>query len=342
MPITSLDRVVSALQGLKTDRPPFTLTLSLYGAGLIGCPLPEYYRNPERYLEGQDAVAGLVDPDILFAPFALTLEAEAFGSDLVFPPANPPNVRKPAFRHPEDFKHLSVPDVGRSPGLTYLLESVRLLSGRYKGAKPVCAVLTAPVDLPAILMGIDMWVETLLFHEPLAADILEKTGRHFITMANTLLAEGADFIALPVMFTHPSLLYRKIIDETILPALHRTFAEIKGPIVFHHGGNPIGNHLQDYLELPQVGAFALDHRDSLEKARAMVGPGRLLLGNLNGPALNRMPLDSVLRKVDQILTDRQYDPCFIFATSAADIPLDTPPETLVSIASRIRSWPGES
>ncbi len=342
MTTTSLDRIISALQGRKTDRPPFTMTLSLYGAGLTGCSLPEYYRNPERYLKGQDAVVGLVDPDILFAPFALTLEAEAFGCELVFPPANPPNIRKPAFRDPEAFKSLKVPDADQSPGLAYLRESVRLLSGKYKGVKPVCAVLTAPVDLPSLLMGIDMWVETLLFDESLAENILETAGRHFIAMANTLLADGADFIALPVMFTHPSLLYRKTIDETILPVLHRTFAEVKGPIVFHHGGNPIVRHFKDYLDLPQVGAFALDHRDSLDEARTIAGPGRLLLGNLNGPALNRMSPDSILKKVDRILSDRQDDPCFIFATSAADIPLDTAPETLAAISTRIRSWPGES
>lgn len=338
MSSTSVERVIAAFQSNPMERPPFTMTLSLYGAKLIGCPLTEYFRNPERYAEGQDAVVSLCDPDILFAPFALPLEAEAFGSEIVFLPDNPPNIRKPSFRNPEEFTKLEPPDIDTHPSLIYFRESVRHLSQKNKGIKPVCGVVTAPVDLPALIMGIDMWLETLLFHEQIAQDILDKTSEHFIRLANALLADGADFIALTTVFTHPTILYRTLIDELILPTLHRSFQEVKGPIVFHHGGNPIVPLLNDYLNLPNVAAFAVDHRDSLSEARSIIGPGRLLLGNLNGPNLSRLPVDKILDKVDDILTDRQDDPCFIFSTSAADVPWATPTETLKAIAEKIRSW----
>ena len=106
---TSLDRVLAALAGKPQPRPPFTLTLSLYGARLTGCPLTEYYRKPERYAEGQEAVLDLCSPDILFSPFVLTLEAEAFGSELKFLPDNPPNIRKPAVRSADEFIRLPLP-----------------------------------------------------------------------------------------------------------------------------------------------------------------------------------------------------------------------------------------
>lgn len=314
------------------------MTLSLFGAKLIGCPLTEYYRNPERYAEGQDAVVDLCDPDILFAPFALPLEAEAFGSEVVFLPDNPPNIRKPAFRNPEEFTNLELPDIDSHPSLLYFRESVCRLSRKHKMKKPICGVVTAPVDLPALIMGIDMWIETLLFHERIAQDVLDKTSEHFIRTANALLADGADFIALPIMFTHPSLLYRKLIDELILPTLHRSFQEVKGPIVFHHGGNPIVPLLNDYLNLPNVAAFAVDHRDSLSEARSIIGPNRLLLGNLNGPNLSRLPIDNILDKVNDILTDRNNDPCFVFSTSAADVPWATQPATIKAIGEKIRFW----
>lgn len=338
MPLTSFERVIAALEGRTTGRLPFTMTLSLYGARLSGCPLTEYYRNPERYAEGQDRVVDLIDPDILFAPFALPLEAEAFGSELVFLPDNPPNIRKPAFRNPEDFAACELPTAGDHAGLSYLLESVGKLSKKYRGQKPVCAVLTAPVDLPALIMGIDMWIDTLLFHEQLAEAILDKAILHFSGLANALLAEGAGFIATPIMFSHPAVLYKKMIDEQILPALRRAFAQVNGPLVFHHGGNPIVPLLEDYLSLPNVAAFAVDHRDSLAEARRITGPSRLLLGNLNGPTLSRLPASEIMDKVDRILSDRANDPCFIFATSAADVPWNTPAGTLAAMSEKIRSW----
>lgn len=46
----------------------------------------------------------------------------------------------------------------RSPGVAYLVESTRLLAGEFGPDRPVCAVVTAPVDLPAMLLGIETWL----------------------------------------------------------------------------------------------------------------------------------------------------------------------------------------
>jgi uroporphyrinogen decarboxylase len=48
--MTSMERVVAALQGEMADRRAFTLTLSLYGARLAGSSVSEYYSSPEQYL----------------------------------------------------------------------------------------------------------------------------------------------------------------------------------------------------------------------------------------------------------------------------------------------------
>lgn len=340
--MTSLERVLLALQGKPQPSPPFTITLSLYGARLTGCPLSEYYRHPERYLEGQEAVIDLCSPDIVFSPFALTLEAEAFGSELKFLPDNPPNIRKPAIRSADDFIRLPLPDIDSHPSLLFLRQSVRLLAGRYRGERAICGVVTASVDLPAIVMGIDQWLEALLFTPEKAAIILEKTHRHFVALANALMADGANFIALPTMFSNPQILYPKLIDEVVLPAFARSLAEVKGPIVFHHGGNPMVPSLGKYLALPNVVAYAVDHRDSLAEARRILGPDRLLLGNLNGPALSRTSMETVLSKVDRILDERRDDPCFIFATAGADVPFDTPPALLYAISTNIRAIAGKT
>ena len=335
--MTSLERVVAALQGEPQPRPPFTMVLSLYGARLTGCPLADYYRQPERYAEGQEAVLELCAPDILFSPFALPLEGEAFGCELCSLPTGPPNIRKPAVRSAEACLRLPLPDVDSHPSLLYLRNSVRRLAAEHRGQTPICAVMTAAVDLPKMLMGIDLWIETLLFAPEVAAAILEKAHLHFVRMANALLADGADFIGLTTMATSPNILFPKLIDTVILPALARSFAEVRGPIVFHHGGNPMAALLPKYLDLPNVAGFLIDHRDRFAEARAIVGPQRLLLGNLNGPTLSRIPQDSVLNQVDRILADRRDDPCFLFCTSAADVSFDTPPTMIRAIAERIRS-----
>lgn len=336
--MTSLDRVLAALQGQAQPRPPFTMALSLYGAKLTGCPLSEYYRRPECYAEGQEAVVDLCAPDILFSPFALPLEGEAFGCELKFLPTSPPNIKKPAVRTADACMELPFPDIDSHPSILYLRETVRRMAGKYHGKTPICGIMTACVDLPKMLMGIDMWIETLLFAPDKATIILEKAHNHFVRLANALFRDGADFIGLATMATSPRVLFPKLIDTVILPALERSFQELIGPVVFHHGGNPMAGLLKSYLDLPNVAGFLVDHRDSLAEARALLGPERLLLGNLNGPTLSKTPMARVLQTVDTILKDRADDPFFIFSTSAADVPLDTPAELLRIISEKIRTF----
>lgn len=336
--MTSSERIAAALGGKLQPRPPYTFTLSLYGAKLIDCPLTDYYRDPQCYAEGQDAVLDLCSPDILFSPFAAGLEAEAFGSELKFFSNYPPNVRKPAVRSADEFLNISMPDVESDPSLCYLRESVRYLAKKTNGETPICGVLTTPVDLPAIVMGIDMWIETLVFAPEQAAAIIGKTSDHFVRMANALLADGAAFIGLPTMFANPQILYQNLIDTLIIPALIDAFHDVEGAIIFHHGGNPIVPYLEGYLSLPKVAGFVVDHRDSLDEARKVLGEKRLLLGNICGPTLSRKSIEQVLKHVETILDNRKDDPYFIFSTSAADVPWDTPPEFLKAISQKIRAF----
>lgn len=329
-------RIIAALKGTPQPRPPYTFTLSLYGAKLTGCAPADYYRRPHCYLKGQTAVHDLCAPDILFSPFATCLEAEAFGSELIFPVHAPPNIVKPAARSADEFLDVPVADGLNHPSLLYLRESVCLLAQRFIEQTPICAVLTAPVDLPALVMGIDMWLETLVYTPEKAAAVIDKATDHFIRMANALLQDGAAFICLPIMFANPQILYPQLIDSLILPALHKAFAGVAGPIIVHHGGNPLVPYLDRFLSLTNVAGFALDHRDSLTAAREILGTDRLLLGNICGPTLSRTPPNKVLAKIDSILDNRQDDPHFIFATSAADIPWDTPPGLIKDIANTIR------
>jgi uroporphyrinogen decarboxylase len=329
---------MAAMGGVETDRPPFTLTLSLYGARLIGASTEQYYTSPRLYAEGQSRVVELFGPDILFAPFALAREAEAFGSSVIYHRHGPPNVVKPAVKNAADFIRLADPDPDAHPALLYLRESVRLLAHGYKGRVPLAGILTAPVDLPATIMGIDAWLETLLFEPELASAVLEKAVRHFVAMASRLLEDGADFVAMPVMFFNTALVTSRIVAERLVPALAAAFAQVPGPLVFHHGGNRLAPFLGDLAGLPGVAGFVIDPRDSFHEARYRVGDGRVLLGKLNGPLLGLLTPNDARRITGEILADRRDDRHFIFASSAADVPWDTPMETLAAVTDTIRQW----
>jgi len=334
--MTSAQRVMAAIIGDKADHRPFTLTLSLYGAALTGCPLPVYHADPAKYLEGQLAVRDAVGPDIVFSPFVLPLEGRAFGCELADQQTGPPNVKKPAFRSIEELLDHPQPRADDDPGLAYLVESVRLMAKALGGEVPVASILTAPTDLAAMILGLEPWLEALLFDPDMARRVLEITGAHFQAMSAAMMEAGAACIVTPIMCCNPRILNPELARTTVLPALREAFAAAPGPVVFHHGGNPLSPYLGLFKDVPNVLGFVLDERDSFVQARQILGTGHLLMGGLSGPHMSaRKPQDIRLR-VKQVLDDRREDARFILASSHADVPLDTPIENLLAVRDAVR------
>jgi len=333
--MNSLERVFSTVKGDSVDRRAYSLVLSLYGAKLTNCLLSDYYASPEKYLAGQRAVADLADPDILFTPFALPLEARAFGCTLKHFDTAPPNVIRPACKGLSDLAALRAPNVAKDSGLRYLVEATRLLAREFGGDKPIAAILTAPMDLPALLVTIGEWIEALLFDADKRDGLFRLASDHFVALATAFFEAGASFVVVPAMFTNPQLLDPKLVGEYVIPALAEAFSRVPGPIVFHHGGNPLVPHLGLVRDLPNVVGFALDHRDSFAQARAAVGEGPVLLGNLSGPHLPGLsPAEASVRTRD-IMSTLACDPRSIFCTSSADIPWSTPPETIKAVVAAV-------
>ncbi len=323
-----IQRIFAAVEGKLVDRPPVTLTLSLYGAKLTGCPVEEYFTNPKAYADGQSAVIEEFHPDLIFTPFALAVEGEAFGSRVAYVKNYAPNIARPATRSAKAAAALALPDIDSHPRLLFIRESIRLLAARYGGEIPIAGILLSPVDLPALIMGIDAWLETLLCDEAATKRVIDMTTRFFIQWGNALLDDGADLLLLPCNFSNPEIVTQKILKEIAVPAYRQAFSDINGSIAIHHGGARIEPFLSDYDDLPNVTAFVIDSRDTFAGARQKVRTNRLLIGNIDGPALNGKDPGMVHEACLKILQERSLDPHFILATSNADVPYDTPRENI--------------
>ena len=265
--MNSMQRCRATVEGAPTDRRFAALTLSLYGARLTGRPLREHYTDPQAYVEGQIAVREIFQPDLLLSPFAFAMEAEAFGAEVRYHQKQPPAVCSPAIASAEQIAGLSAPDVDGDPRLGYVREAVRSLAGRYAEEVPIAATVVGPLDLPALILGIDTWLETLLFDKEAVSRMLDVSTCFFVRWANALLADGATMIVSSAVFSNPGVITRKILDESGIPALRQAFGRIDGPLLLHHGGAMLGPFLQPLAGLPNVIGFGLDHRDDPADAR---------------------------------------------------------------------------
>ena len=340
--MNSLQRVLAILKGEPVDRPAFTLLLSLYGARLTGASLRDHYSDPRVYVEGQCAVREAFGTDLLFSPFAIPLMAEAFGSTLQHHATQPPTLARPACASAREALAKAMPEPDGPPALRYLLDSVGLLSKRLAGEAVLVGVMPSPVDLPAMLLGAETWMETLLFDQPAALALLERCAGFCAAFGNAMLAEGATMVAFTANFANPDMLPRKYIEASVLPALQSWTAKIKGPLVFHHGGYRLVPHLDLLKDLPQVVAYVLDVRDNLLEGRLSLGTAPLLLGGLDGSALETFNPETLKQRCHEVLLAQKSDPRFLLASGCADIPLATTPETLYAVRAAVLEAAGVS
>lgn len=335
MIMNSRERIVATLTGAALDRRAFIPGLSLYGARLTQCPLDRYYSDPLAYAAGQTAVRELFAPDALFAPFVFAKIAAAFGCQIRAVSESAPNVRRAAISSIDELDRLRIPDLDTSPDLAYFCEAVRHMVAEHGGTVPVAVALPSPTDLPALILGMDSWMETVLFDRDNAWRVVDLIGPFVVRFVNRMFELGADFAVMPCAFGSPALVTREIAEMFSKPVLAQTLAQFAGPVIFHHGGAPLLPFLDLFVDLPKLAGVAIDHLDDLAQSRAILGPDLTLLGGVFGPGLAALSMAEIEASCRDILANRSMDPHFILCTSGPDIPYHTPPENILALRAAV-------
>jgi len=267
-------------------------------------------------------------PDVLFSSFSFAAIAAAFGSEVHFSRTQAPNVRRPAVQSPAEWDTLAWPRPDSNPHLLYLIESIERVASEHRSDALVAAPLVPPFDLPALVMGIEGWLRLILTDRPRAQALLEAGIPFFVEMANSCFNAGAACVVVPCGFMSPSVVTRGIAEQFSRPALDVALPQVRGPIVLHHVGAPMLAYLDLFVGLPSVLALALDDKDDLDRARAVVGPEPTLFGGIAAPQLADLTLAEVENRCRALLENRRQDKRFILYTCGADIPWETPPENI--------------
>lgn len=317
---------------------PFTLVLSLYGARLTGCLLERYYTDPAAYAQGQAAVRETFQPDVLFAPVCVALIGAAFGGELRHMEVGAPTVASPAIEAVQEWDGLTLPDPDRQPHLLFVRRALRQMVADHRGRVPVAALFLAPFDIPMMVMGMDAWMETVLFDRPTAERIARGLIPFFVKMANRCFEDGAAYLVLPCAFASPGIVPRDVVEQFARPILSEALAQLRGPVALHHLDHPLLPHLDLLAGLPAVGAFSLAQSDSLSRAREVLGPRPVLLAGPETKWLERSAATQVEAACAALLEDRRDDARFILCNAGADILFDTPPENIHAVRCAVEAF----
>ncbi len=332
------ERVLNMIQGKEFDRRPFGAVLSLYGAKLTGCPVERYYSDAKEYARGQDAILRKIDPDVLAAPFLPGTYGEAFGSAPRREEGRVPGARRRAAGSDGDLSGLSCPDIERHPGLAYIRESVRLMHAAHGREKIIAAAMPNPLDLPAAIIGLEAWTETVLSDEIKTERMLSFTVPFFVSFCNALFKDGADLVVLPTTFLTRHITSRRSVEEFAMPALSKAFAQVNGPLLLHYTGSSFVAYLGLMAGLPHVAGFTLDHRDDFGNARRCVREEQILVGGFDGPTLHFMDASWIRSRCLSVLGEWRGDRRFVPFASGTDLPMETPLENILALREAVEEF----
>ncbi len=329
--MNSYKRVMATIKGEIVDRRPVGGVLSLYGAKLIGCDLEAYYQKPEYYMAGQNAVIEILHPDYIISPLCTGLEAKAFGCDIRYFQNYPPNIKRRAIDSASELSSLKMMDYKNDQGTNYILESIRLLATQHKDQVPMGAVWMDPLDILALVVGLETFMELLIFRKSAFNEVIEQLIPICSNYGNAMLDAGADFLINFASACNSAIVTREMAETVVGPILEKTYCQIKGSIILHAGGARMAPYFDIYQKLPNIIGFNTDSRDNLKFARSKAGVEKVLIGNIDGPSFDKKTPEQIKRISKYLLNEMSEDMHYILGTSAADIPYNTTKEQILAL-----------
>ena len=324
--MTALNVLAAALAGTPARRIPVFCSLLDHGPRELGMSQREYYSNGEHVAEGQLRLRARFGYDNVWSLFYVGKEAELFGCrDILYADDGPPNVADFVIKDLDDIARLEIPaDVTGHPAWAETGKCLDILRREVGDAHPICAYVTASTTLPAILMGMDKWLELLLTGPAdLRDELLRKCSDFCRAELAAYRAAGAKVLVYSTPFGSTSLVGMKRFRELIMPWMKRDLA-VNGPtdIVYYCGMAPFNNVIEQVMTELAIGAYYISPMADLAEAKAIIGNHALTCGVIDDIKMIRYTPKETRAEVKRICDIGKAGGHFLFGTGI--VPVSVP------------------
>jgi uroporphyrinogen decarboxylase len=268
--------------------------------------------------------------DCVWSLFYVGKEAEMFGCrEILFSADGPPNVSDFVIKSWDDIARLEVPeDVTAHPAWTETARCLAVLRAEVGATHPICAYITASTSLPALLMGMEKWMELLLFGPAdLRDELLRKCSDYFQKAAAAYRDAGANVLLYSSPFGSLSMVGKRQFLNTILPWMRRDLAPGGADgIVYYCGMAPFNNVIQQVIDELNVRIHYISPLADLGEALAIVGDQGLTCGVIDDARLLRGSPDQTRAEVQRMCELGKPSRRFLLGTGL--IPMSVPPDAI--------------
>lgn len=280
--MTPLEILAAAVNGTPAPRIPVFCNLLDHGARELGLSSRDYYANGEHVAAGQLKMRARYGYDNVWSLFYVGKEAELLGCrEILYAEDGPPNVADFVIKNYDDIARLVVPDdITAHPAWAETARCLKILRAEVGATHPICAYVTASSTLPAILMGMDKWMELLLVGPfDLRDELLRKCSDFFAREVAAYRAAGANVLVYSTPFGSPSFVGIKRFQEFSLPWMQRDLAPGGiDNIVYYCGMAPFNSVIAQVMDELKINTHYISPLADLAEAKAIIGSRGLTCG----------------------------------------------------------------
>lgn len=280
--MTPLQILAAAIEGKPAPRIPVFCNLLDQGPQELGLQARDYYQSGEHIATAQLRLRARYGYDNVWGLSYVGKEAEFLGCrKVLYSEEGPPNVEDLVIKSHRDIEKLEIPDdITAHPAWTETARCLRTLRDEVGATHPICAYITASNTLPALLMGIEAWMNLLLSGPAEVRDLLLTKCSDFVhKQLAAYRAAGANVLIYSSPFGSASLLGMKRFQALALPWMIRDLAP-GGPqnIVYYCGMAPFNSVIAEVIDELGVTLHYISPLDDLGQAKRIIDQRGLTCG----------------------------------------------------------------
>jgi MtaA/CmuA family methyltransferase len=280
--MTGRERILAMLDGKPVDRLPFMPITMMFAADRIGAPYREYATDFRVMVEGQIHTATEFEIDHVSTISDPACEASDCGATVKYFPNQPPALEESnALLADKSRLHgLKVPDPHSSPRMGNRLRALESYRERVNKENLIEGWIEGPVAEAADLRGINNLMMDFFDDREFVHELFEFVLELELNFAKAQMASGAELIG--VGDAAASLVGPKIYEEFVWPFEKRMMDGLRA-IGARTRLHICGNTRPLLGLIGQLGCdiVDLDWMAPLSEARAAMGTGQVLLGNID-------------------------------------------------------------
>ena len=308
------------LQKIYSDKSNTIPILSFPSTQLLGITVNELLRNSEMQAKAMKAIADRCNMGAALSMMDLSVEAEAFGAEIIYYNHEVPTVKKGIIDDIFDAESIRVPSVQLSR-TSIAVEAVRKAKKEIKDRPVFCGVI-GPYSLAGRLFDMTELMMECYDSKDEVKTLLSKASEFIIEYIKEFKKAGAD----GVIMAEPAagLLSPSLNAEFSAPFVKEIFDAVNDEefvICYHNCGNSVIDMAKDFATF-NADVYHFGNSICLKEIIPLLPSDAIIMGNIDPVLFKNGTPEKIKKSVEKLFAEcSEYDNFMI--SSGCDIPAES-------------------